>query len=153
MTNPYVPVILEADGACLGNPGPGGYGALVRDPDTNKVLAYAYGPTGHTTNNVAEYRGLIAGLRIAAKVAATTVEARLDSKLVVEQMAHRWRVKHPGLKPLWNEAQMLLDQFNKVDFKWVSRVKNEAADRLATAGLRGQRIEMIYPTNKSPQAQ
>jgi probable phosphoglycerate mutase len=97
-------VIIEADGGSRGNPGPAGYGAVVRDADTGELLAETSGGLGTTTNNVAEYSGLIAGLRAAVKEGAQSAEARLDSKLVVEQMNGRWQVKQPHLRPLVSEA-------------------------------------------------
>ncbi len=91
-------VVVEADGGSRGNPGPAGYGAVVRDADTGELLAEASGGLGHTTNNVAEYSGLIAGLRAALKEGAVAAEVRMDSKLVVEQMSGRWQVKQPHLR-------------------------------------------------------
>ena len=87
---------VEADGGSRGNPGPAGYGAVVRDESTGEVLAEAFDSLGTTTNNVAEYRGLIAGLQAAADLApGADVAVRMDSKLVVEQMSGRWQIKHP----------------------------------------------------------
>ncbi|MEV1146368.1 reverse transcriptase-like protein, partial [Micromonospora sp. NPDC049799] len=101
-------VVVEADGGSRGNPGPAGYGAVVRDADTGEVLAERSESIGRATNNVAEYRGLIAGLEAAAELGATEVEARMDSKLVVEQMCGRWQIKHPGLRPLAAQAAGLI---------------------------------------------
>ena len=97
--------IVEADGGSRGNPGPAGYGALVRDPETGIVLAERSESIGTATNNVAEYNGLIAGLRAAAEIdPRADIEVRMDSKLVVEQMSGRWKVKHPDMKPLAQTA-------------------------------------------------
>ena len=94
-------LVVEADGGSRGNPGPAGYGALVRDPATGQVLAEAWESLGTTTNNVAEYSGLVAGLRAAAELApGADVEVRMDSKLVVEQMSGRWKIKDPNLRSL-----------------------------------------------------
>ncbi len=82
-------VVVEADGGSRGNPGPAGYGAVVRDAETGEVLAERKESLGRTTNNVAEYRGLIAGLHAAVELGATSVAVRLDSKLIVEQMNRR----------------------------------------------------------------
>ncbi len=99
-------IIVEADGGSRGNPGPAAYGALVRDPVTNEVLAQVGETIGRATNNVAEYRGLIAGLELADRIAPdATIEVRMDSKLVIEQMAGRWKIKHPDMKPLAIKAQ------------------------------------------------
>src|SRR6476646_7422345 len=100
--------VVEADGASRGNPGRASYGALVRDADSGQVLAERAEDLGHTTNNVAEYRGLIAGLTAAHELDPDAdVEVRMDSKLVVEQMSGRWQVKHPDMKPLAMEASRL----------------------------------------------
>ena len=88
-------VIVEADGGSRGNPGPAGYGAVVFSADRERVLSERKQAIGTATNNVAEYRGLVAGLEAAADVGASEVSVSMDSKLVVEQMAGRWRVKHP----------------------------------------------------------
>ncbi|HEY9241178.1 MAG TPA: reverse transcriptase-like protein, partial [Streptosporangiaceae bacterium] len=99
-------LIIEADGGSRGNPGPAGYGAVVRDAATSGVLAEVSESLGTATNNVAEYNGLIAGLKAAAGLApGADVDVRMDSKLVVEQMSGNWQIKHPALRPLAAEAQ------------------------------------------------
>ena len=98
-------LVVEADGGSRGNPGPAGYGAVVRDAVTGEVLAERAAGIGRATNNVAEYGGLIAGLTAAVELDPAEVEVRMDSKLVVEQMSGRWQVKHPAMKPLADEAQ------------------------------------------------
>lgn len=128
-------VIIEADGGSRGNPGPAGYGAVVRDADTGELLAEASGGLGSATNNVAEYSGLIAGLRAALKEGARSAEARLDSKLVVEQMSGRWQVKQPHLRPLAREAAELARQLGDVRYTWVPRARNVHADRLANQAM------------------
>ncbi|HWR46804.1 MAG TPA: bifunctional RNase H/acid phosphatase [Pseudonocardiaceae bacterium] len=128
-------VIIEADGGSRGNPGPAGYGAVVRDADTGALLAEASGGLGTTTNNVAEYSGLIAGLRAAVKEGAQSAEARLDSKLVVEQMSGRWQVKQPHLRPLVSAAAELARQVGDVRYTWVPRARNVHADRLANEAM------------------
>jgi probable phosphoglycerate mutase len=133
-----VKVIVEADGGARGNPGPAGYGAVVLDADTGEVLAQRLGALGIATNNVAEYRGLIAGLTAAAELGADEVEARMDSKLVVEQMSGRWQIKHPGLRPLAAEAAQLLRRFRSVRFSWIPRERNKRADALANAAMDGK---------------
>ncbi|HET8643077.1 MAG TPA: bifunctional RNase H/acid phosphatase, partial [Pseudonocardiaceae bacterium] len=127
-------VIVEADGGSRGNPGPAGYGAVVRDP-AGAVLAERSGALGHTTNNVAEYTGLIEGLRAALELGATDVEARLDSKLVVEQMSGRWRIRQPHLQPLAGDAAALVRRLGSVRFQWVPRERNRHADRLANEAM------------------
>ncbi|SCE88166.1 probable phosphoglycerate mutase [Micromonospora viridifaciens] len=128
-------VVVEADGGSRGNPGPAGYGAVVRDPETGEVLAERSEAIGTATNNVAEYRGLIAGLEAAAELGAAEVEARMDSKLVVEQMCGRWQIKHPGLRPLAAQAAGLVGRFTSVRFSWVPRERNRHADALANAAM------------------
>ena len=129
-------LIVEADGGARGNPGPAGYGAVVRDALTGRPLAEVAEALGVTTNNVAEYRGLIAGLAAAARVsAAADVEVRMDSKLVVEQMSGRWRIKHPDMKPLALEAQRLAARFPSIRYTWVPRERNKHADRLANQAM------------------
>lgn len=128
-------VVIEADGGSRGNPGPAGYGAVVRDAGTGAVLAERSESIGTATNNVAEYRGLIAGLEAAAELGAAEVEARMDSKLVVEQMCGRWQIKHPGLRPLAAQAAALVGRFDSVRFSWIPRERNRHADALANAAM------------------
>ena len=131
-------MILEADGGSRGNPGPAGYGAVVRDAATGEVLAERAEGIGVATNNVAEYRGLIAGLAAARDLGAETVTARMDAKLVVEQMSGRWQVKHPAMQPLAREAQRLARGFTQVRYEWVPRARNKHADRLANEAMDAQ---------------
>lgn len=127
--------IVEADGGSRGNPGPAAYGAVVRDAETGQVLAERAEYIGTDTNNVAEYRGLIAGLTAAREIdPAATVEARLDSKLVVEQLSGRWKIKHPSMRPLAVRARDILPVEN-VTYTWVPREQNKHADRLANEAL------------------
>ncbi|WFE67198.1 bifunctional RNase H/acid phosphatase [Micromonospora sp. WMMD714] len=128
-------VVIEADGGSRGNPGPAGYGAVVRDPASGEVLLERAEAIGTATNNVAEYRGLIAGLEAAAELGAVEVDARMDSKLVVEQMCGRWQIKHPGLRPLAAQAAALVDRFDTVRFSWIPRDRNRHADALANAAM------------------
>ncbi|MFC5000255.1 bifunctional RNase H/acid phosphatase [Dactylosporangium cerinum] len=132
-----VKVTIEADGGSRGNPGPAGYGAVVRS-DTGEVLAERLGRLGVTTNNVAEYTGLIEGLRAASELGADEVEVRMDSKLVVEQMSGRWQIKHPGLRPLAEQAGKLARTFRVVRYSWIPRERNKHADRLANAAMDGK---------------
>lgn len=128
-------VRVEADGGSRGNPGPAGYGAVVWDADRSTVLAEAKSAIGTATNNVAEYRGLIAGLEAAAGLGADEVDVFMDSKLVVEQMAGRWRVKHPDLAPLHRQAAQLARGFARVGYSWIPRERNSDADRLANQAM------------------
>jgi probable phosphoglycerate mutase len=128
-------VLVEADGGARGNPGPAGYGAVVREADTGEVLAERAEALGVATNNVAEYSGLIAGLQAAADLGAVEVEVRMDSKLVVEQMCGRWQIKHPGLRPLAAQAAALMRRFDAVTFGWIPRERNRYADKLANEAM------------------
>ncbi len=126
---------VEADGGSRGNPGPAGYGAVVRDADSGEVLAERAAGIGTATNNVAEYGGLIAGLKAALELDPAEVEVRMDSKLVVEQMSGRWQVKHPSMRPLAREAVALVQQLPRVRFSWIPRAQNGHADRLANEAM------------------
>jgi probable phosphoglycerate mutase len=128
-------LVVEADGGSRGNPGPAGYGALVRDAVTGEVLAERAAGIGRATNNVAEYGGLIAGLTAALELEPAEVEVRMDSKLVVEQMSGRWQVKHPAMKPLFAQASGLVRRLAKVRFSWIPREQNGHADRLANEAM------------------
>ncbi|WP_256638068.1 bifunctional RNase H/acid phosphatase [Streptomyces murinus] len=134
--------IVEADGGSRGNPGPAGYGAVVCDAATGQTLLEAAEYIGVATNNVAEYRGLLAGLRAAHTLdPAATVHVRMDSKLVIEQMSGRWKIKHPSMKPLATEARTVFPP-DRVTYEWIPRAENKHADRLANeamdAGARGE---------------
>jgi probable phosphoglycerate mutase len=133
-----VHVIVEADGGSRGNPGPTGYGALVRDPETGQVLAERKAGLGSTTNNVAEYSGLVAGLKAADELGADSVDVRMDSKLVVEQMSGRWKIRNETLRPLAAEAKQVCAHFSGVSYEWVPRARNKDADRLANEAMDAQ---------------
>jgi ribonuclease HI len=128
-------VLVEADGGSRGNPGPAGYGAVVLDPATHEVLVERSAGLGVATNNVAEYRGLIAGLQAARELGATDVDVRMDSKLVVEQMSGRWKIKHPDLRPLAMQAAGLVRELGSVRFAWIPRERNTRADALANRAM------------------
>lgn len=130
-------VVVEADGGSRGNPGPAGYGAVVFDADRARVLAERGADIGIATNNVAEYNGLIAGLAAAADLGAHVVDVRMDSKLVVEQMSGRWKVKHPDMIPLARRAGELAANFDLVTYTWIPRAENAHADRLANMAMDG----------------
>ena len=128
--------IVEGDGGSRGNPGPAAYGALVRDAASGEVLNSEGLTIGVTTNNVAEYSALVAGLEMARALdPRAAVDVRLDSRLVIEQMAGRWKVKHPAMKPLFAKARLLTPAV--VTWTWVPREQNTAADALVNAALDG----------------
>jgi broad specificity phosphatase PhoE/ribonuclease HI len=144
-----VKVIVEADGGSRGNPGPAGYGTVVFSADHGAVLAESKQSIGRATNNVAEYSGLIAGLEEAAKIGATDVDVSMDSKLVVEQMSGRWKVKHPDLAVLHQQATALSTRFEHIKYSWIPRSKNSHADRLANEAMDAA-IEIETPAIETP---
>jgi ribonuclease HI len=122
------------DGGARGNPGPAGYGVQVVDGD-GTVVAELYAPIGTATNNVAEYRGLIAALAWALEHDVSTLRVRMDSELIVNQMLGRYKVKHAGLQPLYAEARSLVARFDRVTFEHVRREANREADRLSNLAM------------------
>ncbi len=127
--------VVEADGGSRGNPGPAGYGALVRDAATGLVLAERADYLGVTSNNVAEYTGLIAGLTAAREIDPTAaLEVRMDSRLVVEQMTGTWQIKHADMRRLAQQARDVVGDA-RVTYVWVPRAENSAADALANAAM------------------
>ncbi len=142
VVGPARDLVVEADGGSRGNPGPAGYGAVVLDAATGETLVEAAEYLGVVTNNVAEYRGLLAGLHAAKELDPDArVHVRMDSKLVVEQMSGRWKIKHPDMKPLAAEAARVFPP-GRVTYEWIPRADNKHADRLANeamdAGARGE---------------
>jgi probable phosphoglycerate mutase len=126
--------LVYSDGASRGNPGRAAYGAVVYDAQASERHRTS-GVIGIATNNVAEYRGLIAGLEAALALGARRVEARMDSELVVRQVVGRYRVKNPGLIPLHRRILNLRSQFDEVVFRHVPREQNRLADALANQAL------------------
>ena len=149
-------LVVEADGGSRGNPGVAGYGALVRDGASGRVLWEGAAPLGKESNNVAEYSGLIAGLGAVLRIdAAADVEVRMDSKLVVEQMAGRWKIKHPDMRQLALQARDLAAQISaaggSVSFTWIPRDRNKDADALSNDGMDGRTIDrMLAAAGESP---
>jgi broad specificity phosphatase PhoE/ribonuclease HI len=149
VSDPVRHVVVEADGGSRGNPGPAAYGALVKDADTGRVLAEDGTTIGLASNNVAEYRGLIAGLMLAQLVAPEAdIEVRMDSKLVVEQMSGNWKIKHADMRPLALQANALAP-FGTT-YTWVPRAQNKHADRLANEALDGQRSGVTVHADDEP---
>ena len=139
-------LIIEADGGSRGNPGVAGYGALVRQAD-GELLAERAAPLGKASNNVAEYTGLIEGLRAVLDLGlaeGATVEVRMDSKLVVEQMSGRWKIKHEDMRRLALTARDLVRQIQavggRVSYDWIPRAQNAAADALSNDGMDGETV-------------
>ena len=139
-------LIVEADGGSRGNPGVAGFGALVRDAATGAVLLERAEPLGLASNNVAEYAGLLAGLEGALRLdPAPDVEVRMDSKLVVEQMSGRWKIKHEDMKRLAGECQNVVRRIlaggGRVRYTWIPREQNKAADALSNHAMDGKSID------------
>ncbi|GAA1451413.1 reverse transcriptase-like protein [Nesterenkonia lacusekhoensis] len=127
-------LIVEADGGSRGNPGIAGSGALVRD-SSGRILATRATPLGRASNNVAEYTGLVDGLTLAREIdPSATVEVRMDSKLVVEQMSGRWKIKHEDMKRLAAQAAAILPP-TQVTYTWIPRRENGDADALSNEAM------------------
>jgi ribonuclease HI len=129
-----VAVVLNCDGAARGNPGPAGIGVVIAASDGTVLDTIARG-IGETTNNVAEYTAVIEGLRRASALGAQDVLVRSDSRLLVEQLSGRYRVKAPHLQRLHGEALELARRFARIRFEHVPRGRNAEADRLANVGV------------------
>ena len=127
-------LILHCDGAARGNPGPAGVGVHIAAEDGTTVAEIAEG-IGEATNNVAEYTAAIRGLERARELGATEVQLRSDSKLLVEQMAGRWKIKNKNLMRLHREVRALGEGFERVTYEHVPRERNVEADRLANEGV------------------
>ena len=128
-------LIIEADGGSRGNPGPAAYGCLVKDAQTNEVLFEEGKTLGITTNNVAEYSGLVAALVAAHEIDPNAqIEVRMDSKLVVEQMSGNWKIRHENMKGLVEKAKNAFAQ-SQVKYVWVPREDNLEADTLLNIAL------------------
>lgn len=137
MTNnsTQAPVFIYADGGSRGNPGPSGCGVAIKNAQDNSVIAGFSQFLGIATNNVAEYSGLVLGLKEAQRLGYQHVEVRMDSELVVKQMLGVYKVKNENLKPLYFEAQKLSRSFNTFKIAHVRREQNKEADRLANEAM------------------
>jgi len=122
------------DGGSRGNPGPAGYGVQLVDDDGG-VVAELRGTLAHTTNNVAEYTGLLAALSWAVDHGHRALHIRSDSELLVKQLRGEYRVKNAGLQPLYEDARQLVARIGRVTFEHVRREKNKEADRLANLAM------------------
>ncbi len=125
---------IFTDGAARGNPGPAAIGVVVFNEEKTVIEEYKE-CIGDTTNNTAEYKALIAGLKVAKKYVPCSISFRLDSDLVVHQMNGQWRVRDENLAVLFGQAKALLSDFEKVEFKYVPREQNKLADKLANQAL------------------
>jgi probable phosphoglycerate mutase len=125
---------LSTDGGARGNPGPAAYGYVIED-ETGHVLAAHGGAIGVATNNVAEYRALLAGLEKALELGVSELEVVSDSELLVKQMRGEYRVKNAALRELRDEAEHLAARLERVTYTAVRREHNELADRLVNEAL------------------
>ena len=128
-------VTVHVDGGARGNPGPAAVAAIVRDASTGAVVDQATAFLGETTNNVAEYRGLLLGLERARALGASEVEVVNDSELVAKQVNGEYKVKHPDMKTLHAEATALLSSFDAWSIRSVPRARNADADALVNQAL------------------
>jgi ribonuclease HI len=144
-----VRVHLATDGAARGNPGPAGIGAVVTD-DGGRVLARVAEGIGVATNNVAEYRAAIEGLRAAADLGADEVILKADSRLLIEQLRGKFRVKNPTLQVLHAEAREQMRRFQRVRLVHVARELNKAADKAANEGVDAWLMSNIAPEPDEP---
>lgn len=128
-------ITIYADGGSRGNPGVAGSGSVLFDASGATLAEIAYVVGQDASNNVAEYHGLLRGLEAARDLGATEVDVFMDSKLVVEQMSGRWKIKHPDMKKLALEARDLAQSFQSVSYNWVPREKNKKADELSNVAM------------------
>jgi ribonuclease HI len=131
---PALDAVLWTDGAARGNPGPAGIGAILKS-GSGEVLYTGSEFLGHTTNNVAEYKAVLLGLQGALARGVRSIEVRADSELLIKQLKGEYRVKSPGLRPLFDEARKLLARFASVKLTHIRRELNGEADRLANQGI------------------
>lgn len=129
-------VVVHVDGGSRGNPGPAAGAAVISSPD-GELLAQESELLGVTTNNVAEYRGLLLGVRRARELGATELELVNDSELIAKQLSGLYKVKHPAMRPLHAQALELLRGFDAWSIRSVPRAQNERADALVNAALDG----------------
>ncbi len=125
--------VLFFDGACRGNPGPMAIGAVLFE--NGKKIKEISKYLGRGTNNIAEWRALIEGLKLAASHGCNELEVRGDSQLIIRQITGRYRVRNDNLIPLFNEASKLCRNFGKLDFKWIKREENAYTDSLSNKAL------------------
>ncbi len=143
-------VTVWSDGAARGNPGPAGIGAVVANDDGGEILARVAEGIGVATNNVAEYRAAIAGLRAAADLGADAVTLKADSRLLIEQLRGKFRVKNPTLQVLHAEARKEIARFVHVRLVHVARELNKAADKAANEGVDAWLMSNLAPEPEGP---
>ena len=129
-----MPIVAYIDGGARGNPGPAGYGVRI-ETEQGTLVEEFNGYLGSATNNVAEYNGLLAALRYAQQHGHRAVHIKSDSELLVKQMRGEYRVKNPGLQPLYQQARAMAMGLDRVVFEHVRREQNKDADRLANLAM------------------
>lgn len=134
-------VVLHTDGGARGNPGPAGIGVVLED-DKGEVIAEIARGIGHTTNNVAEYEALIAGLELALEHGASEIEIFVDSELVASQVMGEWKIKNDRLRALAVKARALMGKFERATIDNVPRAQNAGADRLANQGMDAAALDL-----------
>ena len=149
MSNPGV-VRIHTDGAARGNPGPAAFAYVIKRDGEEDIEGRGF--LGTQTNNVAEYIALVRALEHAAKLSARRLEIFTDSDLMVNQMVGLYKVKNIGLKPYWEQARRLLQEFEKVDIRHVPRAQNSRADRLCNEALDGATGKPAMPRDRKPAA-
>jgi len=127
-------IVAYIDGGARGNPGPAGYGVRVESEQGDLIEEFC-GFLGSATNNIAEYNGLLAALRYANDRGHRVIRIKSDSELLVKQMLGQYRVRNPGLKPLYQQAQTLARALDRVAYEHVRREQNKDADRLANQAM------------------
>ncbi len=127
-------IVAYIDGGARGNPGPAGYGVRVEDPHGSLIDEF-HGFIGSSTNNVAEYNGLVAALKYALEHGHRIVRIKSDSELLVKQMRGEYRVKNAGLQPLYQEARAIAERLDRITYEHIRREQNEDADRLANQAM------------------
>ncbi len=127
-------LISYTDGGARGNPGPAGIGVVLQNKDSETIGEWSEF-LGIATNNQAEYKALLLALKQAVALGAIELECRLDSELVVKQLKGEYKVKHPDLKPLFEQAKSLISQIKNVSFKHIPRELNKRADQLANQAM------------------
>ncbi len=141
---------LHTDGGARGNPGPAGIGVVLKDAAGEVVGEIAEG-IGATTNNVAEYKALIAGLKLALEKGFTELDVYMDSELVVSQVKGEWKIKKDTLRPLAVEARSLMNRFEDLSIGHVRREENADADKLANQGMDAAQLDVQLDQESSAQ--
>jgi ribonuclease HI len=132
-------ILIYTDGGSRGNPGPAACAAVVQSADDGQTLLEEGKFLGRATNNVAEYEGILLGLELARRIEARQIEIRSDSELLVRQIVGQYRVKNPGLKPLYDRVRKAIGDFDSVEIRHVRREQNVEADRVVNETLDAER--------------